>query len=246
MTPRRLEALVDKRVSQALEEAKMETEDHLLMRQMEISMLQAQINPHFLYNTLECIRGQAIADNEPQIAETIHALSGYYRYNISNRREVVPIKDELDNVSNYMKIQQYRFQDRFAMDIETECDDIALQEGTLPKLSLQPLVENAVLHGFRHITEGAHIRIHISQTEKSLNIIVSDNGEGMSEEDLVRLRHRITRNASDRTDREERHGIALVNVNRRIQLLFGESYGLTINSVENAGTDVEIHIPYIK
>ena len=209
-------------------------------------MLQAQINPHFLYNTLECIRGQAIADDELQIAETTHALSNYYRYNISNRREIVSIKEELDNVQNYMKIQQYRFQGRFKMDIDYDCDERVLVDAVLPKLSLQPLVENAIIHGFKHIMENAHIDISIVQSKKNLSIKVSDNGEGIDEETLMQIRKRLLQNSYDNHNPQEQHGIAMTNVNRRIVLLFGEQYGLTINSIKNAGTDIELHIPCTK
>ncbi len=159
-----------------------------LERQIEIAMLQAQINPHFLYNTLECIRGQALAAGETDIADTTQALSRLFRYSISMRNDAVPLRDELDNVRNYMKIQQYRFRDRFTLEIRYDEGEPELLDGILPKLTLQPIVENAVVHGFKQKAGNARIAIEIVGTRRHLNILVSDNGQGMNAEMLERLR----------------------------------------------------------
>ena len=241
----KLERIVQDRIAQEIGRDQADAERDRLDRQMEIAMLQAQINPHFLYNTLECIRGQALSAGETDIADTTQALSRLFRYSISLRNDAVPLRDELDNVRNYMKIQQYRFRDRFTLEILHDESDPQLLDGILPKLTLQPIVENAIVHGFAKKADNARIVIEIVGTHRHLNILISDNGQGMNAEMLERLRA-VLRGDAAREDGPPvpGHGIAMDNVRKRLALFFGPQYGIIVNSVEGAGTDVEIHIPF--
>lgn len=216
-------------------------------RQAQYLALQNQINPHFLYNTLEGIRGEALSADMANIAEMTEALSTFFRYTISNVENFVALEDELRNVDNYFLIQQYRFGDR--LQLKTDCDDEDRQEVykcQLPKLTLQPIVENAIIHGVEQKAGEGVVRIRIETTAKRLLITISDNGVGMSPEQLARLNGRLD-SLSFRFDSEKgekQEGIAMVNVNNRIKLLFGEEYGITVYSTEGVGTDVAITLPY--
>ena len=215
-------------------------------RQVELAALQSQINPHFLYNTLDAIRGQAIQENNREVAMMIQTLSAFFRYSISRKGNAVTLRDELDNVQNYMKIQQYRFEDRFRL--EMEIDDPEVYDYYVPRLILQPIVENAILHGLENKRSDGVITIDVEETDDLL-IMISDNGRGMTLQELDTLNGRIL---SDKAEGEEplsagKHkGIALVNVQKRIELFFGEPYGLHVYSSIGQGTDVEITLPIIR
>ena len=215
-------------------------------KQAELAALQSQINPHFLYNVLDSIRGQALNDNNSEIANMIKTLEDLFRYSISRKGEMVTLREELANVKNYMTIQRYRFNNRFALEIEIDEEDEIAFDYIIPKLILQPIVENAIYHGLNNKLEGGVITIEVNRTDGSLILMVSDNGEGIDCEKLEQLNTRIQ--SSDLFyDREEdttRHsGIALPNINKRIQLLYGDKFGLQVYSTPKLGTDVEILLP---
>lgn len=217
-------------------------------RQNEYLALQNQINPHFLYNTLEGIRGDALYAGLDNIADMIESLSEFFRYTNSNMKSLVALEDELSNVDNYYKIQQYRFGKRVNLKVEYDADDESkIMQCQVPKLTLQPIVENAIFHGIEKKIGNGVIRIKIEITAKRLIITVSDNGIGMSEDRLNEITERLNNSTLDyiNSDSETKGGIAIVNVNNRIKLLFGEEYGISIYSELNIGTDVEITLPYI-
>lgn len=245
ISEKKIEELIQERICNYVKDMNRDYEREILMKQANIATLQGQINPHFLYNSLECIRGQALIQGAAEIADTTQALSKFFRYSISSKSDVVTLKEELDNVINYMKIQQYRFKDRFNLAIKYDKDEERILNAQLPKLTLQPIVENAIEHGFEQKSSDAMIKIEIIDTKKNLNIIVSDNGRGMNVETLNSLLGEMENERSDKSsEKEGTHiGIAMNNVNRRIKLFYGEEYGLFITSIENIGTDVEIHIP---
>lgn len=241
---KKLQQIIEANVNERLAVQEKKKQDDILEKQVSLAMLQAQINPHFLYNTLDCIRGQALSRNVPEIAEITQALSGYFRYSVSLHENIVSLKDELNNVRNYVLIQKYRFKDRFSLKIDVDKDDPFLYTLALPKLTLQPIVENAVLHAFSQTMKSdAMITISVQSTPSRAYIHVADNGAGIRREVYQRLVDLLVeqQTQSENTD----HGIALLNVHRRISLLFGKEYGLSISSAENIGTDVEIHIPRI-
>ena len=224
-----------------------------LDKQTRLSMLQSQINPHFLYNTLECIRSEALIYDCDSIASMSKALASFFRYSISNREDVVSLRDELKNLDNYFMIQAYRFEDKFTykIDFEEDGDKEELMDCLLPKLTLQPIVENAIFHGLETTTEQGRIEIRIGCTDKHLDIMISDNGSGMSREQLEKLRASVLNGGSEGSSasKKERpasgNGIALSNVAQRLRILFGENSGIKIYSSEGAGTDVEIIVPRI-
>jgi len=215
-------------------------------RQAQYLALQNQINPHFLYNTLEGIRSDAIAAGVYDIAEMTESLARFFRYTISNLENLVTLEDELHNAENYFHIQQYRFGDRFQLRIEyDEQEKEEIFKCRLQKLTLQPIVENAIIHGLEQKANNGLLRIRLELTASRLLITVSDNGIGMPEAQVEALNAHL--NAaffeSEHWEKRSHGGIALINVNNRIKLLFGEEYGIYIYSMENRGTDVRVTLP---
>ena len=177
------------------------------------------------------------------------ALSTFFRYTISNVEQLVSLEDELRNIENYYVIQRYRFGERINLSIEYDDEDDRDELGKyrMPKLTLQPIVENAIIHGIERKIGRGNIRIKLEATSKRLMITVSDDGVGMDEDRLQQLNRELETPSLDfvNPDREKRGGIAIINVNSRIRLLFGEQYGVTIYSTEGVGTDVEVTLPLI-
>ncbi|MCL1949843.1 MAG: histidine kinase [Turicibacter sp.] len=206
--------------------------------------LQNQVNPHFLYNTLEGIRSEALIYGLPTVAEMVHLLAKYFRYNISNVDKLITIEEELKNIETYFSIQKFRFDDRIAMFItyDNDCEE-EVKHSLIPKLILQPLIENAIQHGIEPLIEPGTIHIRFSLVSNRLIITVSDNGMGMSEEKLDALNDKIKR-LEPSTHASGERGIALVNICKRIKLLFGDSFGLHFYSQENQGTDAELSVPF--
>ena len=215
------------------------------MHQAEIVSLHSQINPHFLYNTLEVIRSEALINNDPVAAQMAESLGSYFRYNISRRSDLVSLGDELDNVDNYILIQKKRFGDRVSYEVAYHTDREEARGAQIPKLSLQPLVENAIFHGIEKKARGGIVSVHITVTEKRLIITVVDDGVGMKPEDVKELNRHISDNSNVKKANDKGGGIALINVNRRIRMMYGDEYGLTFSSVEGVGTEAEITMPFI-
>jgi len=216
-------------------------------KQAELTALQSQINPHFLYNTLESVRGQALIDGNTEIAKMMEALSAFFRYSISRKGSLVTLRDELANIENYMMIQRYRFNNRFSMEIFIDEEDEEAYDYKIPKLIIQPVVENAIFHGLEENLEGGAVSIEVIITERNLIITVSDNGKGMDTKTLSELNERIHSQIilfdQPKGKQQRNTGIGLLNIHKRIQLLFGEDYGLNVYSTQNQGTDVEITVP---
>lgn len=215
-------------------------------RQAQYLALQNQINPHFLYNTLESIRGEALIAGLGSVAEMTEALAKFFRYTITKVENLVTVEEELENCETYFRIQQYRFGDRLKLHIE--CDEAEYEDimsCKIPKLTLQPILENSIIHGTELKIGTGNLKIKFEITEKRLIIRISDDGVGMDEETLTKLNRKLGRgpNHIAYTEEEKKGGIALVNVNNRIHLIFGEEYGMHIYSIEKQGTDVEITIP---
>lgn len=216
----------------------------ILKKQAQYLALQNQINPHFLYNTLECIRSEAIVNKIDTVAKMTEALATFFRYTISDLDRLVPVSAELDNINNYYTIQHYRFGNRLSLKIDMEGDNDRILELYVPKLTLQPVVENAVFHGIEKKAGAGEVIIHFILTQQRLLIQVSDNGVGMQPDILGTLNERLARNipSSD----TEKGGIAVSNVNERIKLLFGDTYGIYIRSIPGEGTDVNITLPIVQ
>ena len=216
--------------------------DLLATKQMEYSILQSQINPHFLYNTLEAIRSQAVIDRYDNLAEMVETLSRYYRYCVSNKKNFVLLEEELKNIQNYFKIQQFRFEGRFQLALSVM--DQTLYKAVIPKMTLQPLVENAVFHGLEQKKQGGIVQIKIYRSDTDIHIFVSDNGCGMPFEKVVEINHSMIHKQDLIQNHSGRTGIAMVNVNSRIKMQYGEEYGVRVYSTEGMGTDVEVSLPY--
>lgn len=216
----------------------------LSKKQAEYLALQNQINPHFLYNTLEAIRGDALCLGAKGIAETTEALATFFRYTITEMKDLVTVEDELENVYNYFTIQQYRFGEKMRMEIVMG-DTTEAYHCQIPKLTLQPIVENAIYHGIENKAQGGHIRITVETTEKRLLISVKDDGRGIPADEVGLINQKLGKVAVSfiNDGKKQRGGIALRNVAQRIKLLFGEEYGLYLLSTEGLGTEVHITLP---
>ena len=238
----RLETLIGRYSDEGVRKSAAEIFD----KQTELTALQSQINPHFLYNTLETIRGQALLDGNEEIASMTEALGAFFRYSISGKGTMVTLRDELANINNYMLIQRYRFNNRFSLETVIDEEDEAAYECMVPRLIIQPVVENAIFHGLEDMDESGKVTIEILLTEKNLILMISDNGKGIPEDELERLNERIHSDDVKLLEPQSgthRTGIALPNIDRRLRLLYGEGYGVNVYSTPGQGTDVEILIP---
>ena len=223
----------------------------LSKKQAEYLALQNQINPHFLYNTLEGIRSEALIAGLDSIAEMTEALATFFRYTISHVEHLVTLEDELENIENYYYIQRFRFGDRLKLSIVYDHDEDITQldilRNCLPKLTLQPIVENSIYHGLeRKIGEG-HLTIKISVSDKRLGIRIADDGVGMEDHMVEHINQKLKGLAIEEPyeDKQKKGGIAILNVNNRIKLLFGDEYGIVVYSHLGSGTDVDISLPLV-
>ena len=216
-------------------------QEQLLARQNDIrfKMLSSQINPHFLFNTLETIRMLSLNEGNKKTALTIRILASLLRHNLSAMNKPISMVNEIQAVDNYLSIQHLRFGKRISYDIMF-LTDIRLTE-ILPLL-IQPLVENSFCHGLENRDEGGFIYILINSDEKNNDLIITieDNGIGMSEEKLNEVRTRLKENTVENFS----NSIGMINVNQRIKLYYGQSYGLTVDSKINKGTVVTIRLPF--
>ena len=217
------------------------SEQQLLNEQqvMEMKMLASQINPHFLYNTLESIRMQALTAGNKEVANSIKLLGKSMRYVLENTgTSMVSLKKELDYMETYLQIQKIRFGDRVNYQIQL-ADNLNLEEYMLLPLLIQPIVENAILHGLEEVEVNGRILISVEAPEDAyLQITISDNGCGMSSEELKALREKLAQKTIDRS-----RSIGLCNINQRIKLCYGNEYGMEIDSVLNEGTAIRVKLP---
>lgn len=212
----------------------------LIRKQTDMAMLVSQINPHFLYNTLEVIKGMAYRVGSKTIVEMTRALGTIFRYSLK-APEVVTLRQETDMLKNYLTIQLARFGDRFQ--VHYDLPEELMDEDVL-KMVLQPLCENAITHGLEMMEKGGHLYISACRSEDSLFITVQDNGLGMDEETLRQVRAKLEK-ISDVSSLYEMgsDGIGLVNVHGRIRMRYGEGYGLSIDSQAGKGTRVALRMP---
>lgn len=210
---------------------KLETEKRLEMIKLEL--LKSQINPHFLFNTLNVIGGMANLEDAATTEKMIKALSALFRYNLKTPEVEVPLSQELKVVADYMYLQQMRFGSRITYEVNCRVkEELVL----VPTFTFQPLVENAIIHGLAPKEAGGTIRIHIWQRESRLCITVGDNGVGMEEEELFRLREGL------KQDEEGHIGIGLGNVYRRICAMYQDGK-VEVYSKKNAGTVIRMELP---
>lgn len=215
------------------------------MQQSQYFALLNQINPHFLYNMLDAIRSDAMLAGKAEIADMIEALSTHFAYTISNLDQLATLSEELEHVRNYFYIQKYRFGNRLNLAIINQMN-LDTQELFIPRLTLQPIVENAICHGIGSRQKGGVVTIEIMQTQEHLIIDVIDDGVGMDEAALILLNDRLQHPFEyESQERKKRGGIALSNVSSRIKLLFGDDCGVRICSVLGEGTTVRVMLPIV-
>jgi two-component system sensor histidine kinase YesM len=220
-------------------DAKIKEQENL--QKAELRALQAQINPHFLYNTLDTIIWMAEAQKTDQVVEIVSALSSFFRISLSKGRDWITIGEEVERIKNYLTIQRMRYRD--IMDFRIEVDEQVLSN-TILKLILQPLVENALYHGIKNKRSGGTIVVRAKQkSEKEVLLQVEDDGIGFTPEKLAQLQAELD---DDSGEIKLESGFGVGNVKRRIRLYYGREYGLAVKSEYNTGTCVTLIIPAIK
>ena len=202
-------------------------------KQSQLLALQSQINPHFLYNTLECINSAGAVCGSRDVEEMSTALAFIFRYAIKGGH-VVRLRDELETLQAYISIQQIRFPDMFCVEYEIPAE---LEECRMLKFLLQPIAENSILHGFRNQKGPFLLRIGAWKEGPALVISVQDNGEGIPEEELIRLRQRLSH------PEEDQESIGLMNIQRRIRLYYGKDFGIEVESEAAKGTRITARLP---
>ena len=205
-------------------------------RKSELDALQSQINPHFLYNTLDSIVWMITGERYDDAVFMITQLASLFRISLSKGKTVIKIEDEIKHARNYMNIQKIRYKNSFEVDFQIEED---ILDGCIVKLVLQPLLENAIYYGMEFMDGEGEIHVRGYRKDKDVYLEVEDNGLGMPEEEAAEL--------LNGKERPHKHGsgVGLVNVHSRLKLRFGEAYGLVIHSCPDEGMMVQIHIPYI-
>lgn len=209
-------------------------EEQRQLDKMRFNALQSQIQPHFLYNTLECIHWQALSSGSQEISTMVKALAQYYRICLSEGKDIIPLRVELEHIRNYLIIQNMRYGNIITLVEKVEEKYLSMM---IPKLTLQPLVENSIYHGIR-IKEGltGTVEIEVCETEEAVLLTVKDNGGGMEPERIDYINQNISE-----MDRDVGYGIT--NINKRIELMCGEQYGLRFRQNEGEGICVEIRLP---
>lgn len=203
-------------------------------KEATLNSLKSCINPHFLYNTLGCIRSVALRKDASDIAEMASALTNLFRYSIKGS-DFCTVRDELDIVTQYMTIMRYRFNGKFRLEIEMS-DEI--YNSQIPKMIIQPLVENAITYGLEASENGGTITICGKYTDNNMALSISDDGKGLDLEKLKLLRENLQNSGKTLPD-----SIGLVNVNERIKLYYGSEYGLHLEGGEDKGFKVQITLP---
>lgn len=209
-------------------------QEEVNLRKTELRALQAQINPHFLYNTLDSIAWMCERGKNSDAVEMVNALARLFRISISRGHELIPIRSELQHAKSYLQIQAHRYRDQFSytFQVEEECLDYLCN-----KITLQPIIENALYHGINGLVDEGKIVISVSDEGDDILFAVEDNGNGMEPEQVESILKK---------ERSDHSGIGIKNVNDRLKIYFGARYGITIHSVPDEGTRVEIRMPKVK
>ena len=208
-------------------------QEEISLRKTELKALQAQINPHFLYNTLDAIAWMCEEERHKDAVEMVNALARLFRISISRGHELISIEKEIEHAKSYLKIQNFRYKNQFTYDFEV--DDTCLSY-LCNKITLQPIIENAIYHGIDRMVDEGRIEIRIFPDHEKIVLEVEDNGVGMTEEQCQEILQK---------DSGDKAGIGIKNVNDRIKIYFGEEYGITIRSELDEGTCVTITMPKI-
>lgn len=208
-------------------------QEEINLRKTELKALQAQINPHFLYNTLDSIAWMCEQGQNADAVRMVHALARLFRISISKGHELIPIAKEIEHAESYLQIQKYRYKNRFTYTFSV---DPACLDCLCNKITLQPILENAINHGLDLMVDEGEIEVQVCPDGGDILFRVRDNGVGMTAEQVQAILHR---QPGDRT------GIGIKNVDDRLKIYFGKQYGLRIDSVPDVGTCVEIRMPRV-
>lgn len=221
-----------KRTKELMEKVRNE---EIVLRKTELKALQAQINPHFLYNTLDSIQWMCEQGNDADAVKMVGALAKLFRISISKGRELITIKDEIQHAQSYLIIQSFRYRNQFTYSFHV---DKELEDCLCNKITIQPLIENAIYHGMDRMVDEGEITITVRESEDGdVLIIVEDNGVGMTEEQCKKILSK---------DRSDSGGIGVKNVDDRLKIYFGEKYGLQIESELDVGTKVTVRMPKLR
>ena len=207
-------------------------------KEAELRLLQEQINPHFLYNTLDAIIWLTESGESKKAVSMIQELSSFFRISLSKGESQITINDERGHVRSYLEIQHYRYQDimEYSIDFDESILDYHIQ-----KLTLQPIVENALYHGIKNKRGMGLIKVTGRESGNDIVFTIEDNGIGMNEEQLEKLRGLIAgKNLDDR-----QHGFGMANVEKRLEMQYGKGYGMSVESVYGEGTTVTVRIPKV-
>lgn len=210
---------------------------HVKQKQAEINALQAQIKPHFLYNMLEVIRMCALSSKNIEVADMIYSLAGMFRYSTYNNGSMVLLSEEIKYCKMYLNLCCTRYKGIFDFNINIGEESM---DYIVPKFILQPIVENAINHGIRKDQNDNKIQIDVIKLNEDIEIFVKDNGVGINEKILLMIKGQLVKNM------QKTNSIGLMNINNRLKLKFGDSYGLEISSKEFEGTIVKIKLPILK
>ena len=212
--------------------------EQVQLRKAELMVLQSQINPHFLYNTLDAITWLAEAGEQETVVKMVGSLSGFFRTSLNQGKDIVTLSEELQHIRSYLEIQKIRYQDILEYDINVS---EKFGDVKIPKITLQPLVENAIYHGIKNKRGGGSISVTAKIESDDLIIYVRDDGVGMDEERL----HAVLDGIIEKKP-EEKDIYGLYNVNERIRLYFGDDYGITLSSMRGVGTESVVRLPVNK
>jgi sensor histidine kinase YesM len=217
-------------------------EDELKISEMNQSLkeaqflsLQSQINPHFLFNTLNTISRTSMFEKAPQKVKLFESLSNIFRYTLNKQSHIVSLAEEIDILNEYMHIQNIRYGDRLKFEIHINTD---ISKTNLPFFTLQPLVENAIKYGIEPKEEGGIISLNITSTSNSVIITVQDNGSGIPKKVLSKIL-----SEDDVLETEQSTGIGIVNVRRRLNIAFNNNAGFSIESNSHTGTMITLELP---
>ena len=204
------------------------------LRKTELKALQAQINPHFLYNTLDSISWMCEQGKNAEAVVMVNALARLFRISISKGHELIPIRSEVQHAQSYLQIQSVRYKEQFSyhFDVEEDCTEYLCN-----KITLQPIIENAIYHGVNGLVDEGHIEIRVRAEGEDVLFTVEDNGVGMEPEQIEEIFRRKP---------DGKSGIGIKNVNDRLKIWFGDAYGITIESVPDEGTKVTVRMPKVR
>ncbi|WP_435923119.1 histidine kinase [Paenibacillus sp. DYY-L-2] len=212
-----------------------------LVKELELKMLQSQINPHFLFNTLNAITKLAYIEGATETSYLTVSVSRLLRYNLQKLDQAVPLREEVEHVTEYINIQRARFRDRisFVMEVDERALDVMV-----PCLTLQPILENAFLHGIEQMEEGGELRLTIQYADEGVGIEIRDNGAGMSQETVELLLRSFREESSSFGRRGQSTGLGTHNVFKRLHLFFNGEQSIEIDSAKGKGTAIFLRIPF--